>query len=533
MTTNTPIYDIAIVGYGPVGQTLATLLGRRGWQVLVLDKQSVLYPLPRACHLDHEAMRILQQMGIADQIIDAIVPAREYLLLRQDLSVLSNLPRNWQTPSGWESSYHFYQPDIEGIFDHTARSTPGVTVRQSSNVTTLVEHDSHIDLLIEGASQPARAKFVIGADGANSLVRQHAKIDREDLGFEATWVVVDVQMNPGATHPDVPDTGQILDPTLPSHMAWLGADYYRWEFMIVDGGDPVFAAQPENIWPRLNRWISEESATLLRSTTYTFRSLLANIFNNGRVLLAGDAAHLMPPFMGQGMVSGMRDAITLSWTLDMVLKGIAPQSFLDSYTACRKPHVTQYISESIRVGQLVCETDPIKAQKRDRVLEAQKESTPPFQPPLGAGFISDELGGRLAVQPRIANHGNQLLDDVLGAGFTLLSRTEENFSNLSPTTREDLEYLEVTLARITSDNSADTTGDHATLVETEDRFGTWLADVGATWVIVRPDGYVFATGAGSNQLAYAVSHLRSYITCSPAPLATSQAVINVEDKVGA
>ena len=192
---------------------LATLLGRQGWSVLVLEKQSVLYPLPRACHLDHEAMRILQAMGIAEEINAAVVPAREYLLLRADLSVLSDLPRDWQTPSGWEASYHFYQPDIEGIFDAAAKSTPGVTVRQSTTVRTVSDLGDRVALTLDGCAEPVFARFVVGADGANSLVREQTGISRDDLGFQATWVVVDVEMKDGAKSPDVPDTGQVLDPS--------------------------------------------------------------------------------------------------------------------------------------------------------------------------------------------------------------------------------------------------------------------------------------------------------------------------------
>ncbi|MBX7444381.1 MULTISPECIES: bifunctional 3-(3-hydroxy-phenyl)propionate/3-hydroxycinnamic acid hydroxylase [unclassified Arthrobacter] len=502
-------YDVAIVGYGPVGQTLATLLGRQGWSVLVLDKQAGLYPLPRACHLDHEAMRILQAMAISKEINDAIVPAREYLLLRADLSVLSNLPRGWETPSGWESSYHFYQPDIEGIFDATAKSTPGVTVRQATNVRTVSDLGDRIELKVDGGTEPIRARFVVGADGANSLVREQAGIARDDLGFEATWVVIDVEMKAGAKAPKVPDTGQVLDPAQPSHMAWLGGDHYRWEFMIVDGDDPVEAAKPENVWSKLRRWITPETATLLRSTTYTFQSLVASTFNRGRVLLAGDAAHLMPPFMGQGMISGMRDAMTLSWTLNKVLTGTAPIEFLDAYTDSRRPHVTEYIAESVRVGQMVCETDPAKAAERDRKLEAQTEAKPPFQPRLGAGFVDGPLGGRLAVQPRIAGAQDVLLDDLLGSSLTLLTVQPEVLDSLSATAKSHLELLDVSVAAICAGPAGATP---RRFVEQGSRFADWLGAADAEWVLVRPDAYVFDAGKGAGALEESIDQLRAYIT---------------------
>lgn len=504
-------YDVAIVGYGPVGQTLATLLGRQGWSVLVLDKQAGLYPLPRACHLDHEAMRILQAMGISEEINAAIVPAREYLLLRADLSVLSNLPRGWETPSGWESSYHFYQPDIEDIFDATAKSTPGVTVHQSTNVRTVSDLGNRVALTLDGGEEPIFARFLVGADGANSLVREQAGIARDDLGFEATWVVVDVEMKEGATAPDVPDTGQVLDPAQPSHMAWLGGDHYRWEFMIVDAADPVEAAKPENVWPKLRRWITEDTATLLRSTTYTFHSLVASTFNQGRILLAGDAAHLMPPFMGQGMISGMRDALTLSWMLNKVLKGTAPIEFMDAYTESRRPHVTEYIAESVRVGQMVCETDPVKAAERDRKLEAQTEANPPFQPQLGAGFVDGPLGGRLAVQPRIASNKGVLLDNVLGSSLTLLTVRPDVLGGLSGSAKRHLELLNVSVAAITG-QPAEASPGAGSLVEQGSRFADWLGAADADWVVVRPDAYVFDAGKGTEALEESIDKLLAYVT---------------------
>ncbi|GAA2011295.1 bifunctional 3-(3-hydroxy-phenyl)propionate/3-hydroxycinnamic acid hydroxylase [Microbacterium ulmi] len=497
--------DVAIVGYGPVGQSLAILLGRLGWRVVAFDRQPELYPLPRACHLDHEAMRILQAMGIADAVHEAIVPAREYLLLRADLSVLSDLPRGWRTPTGWEASYHFFQPDIEGIFDRAATSTPGVRIRQGVEVRTIESTAQEVVLTVGAPGSPGtetvRATFAIGADGANSFVRRALGIGEEDLGFEATWVVNDVEVHEGRSLPDVPDTGQVLDPAQPRHMAWLGGRHYRWEFMLSPGADPVQAAAPEAVWPTLSRWVDPSTADLLRSAAYTFRSLVADTFRSGRVMLAGDAAHLMPPFMGQGMVSGMRDAATLAWMLDLVLRGSAPVAFLDAYTRSRRPHVLAFIRQSMEVGLLVCETDPVKAAARDRVLAAQIETPPPFQPAVTA-FVGDHpLAGTIAVQPRIANRDGRLLDDVLGFRFALLSPAA---IDVGADVAAALRRLGAATAVIRPRGSAPSEGD---LVEADRRFTDWLAASGADWVLVRPDGYVATAGAGAESLEESLASL--------------------------
>ena len=492
-------YDVAIVGYGPVGQALATLLGRRGRSVVVFDKQPGLYPLPRACHIDHEGMRILQAMGIADEVAAAIVPAREYLMLRSDLSVISDLPRVWETPSGWEPSYHFYQPDVEGLFDAAAKATPGVAVRQATAVHTVREESDGVVLTVGDDGEEVRARYVIGADGANSLVRTQAGIGREDLGFEATWVVVDVEIAEGAPALNVPDTGQVLDPAQPRHMAWLGGRHYRWEFMIVDGADPAEASLPENVWPKLSQWVDPATSTLLRSTAYTFGSLVAETFRAGRVLLAGDAAHLMPPFMGQGMVSGLRDAASLAWILDLVLTGRADEGFLDAYTETRRPHVLAYIAESVRVGQMVCETDPERARVRDAELEAQTQSPPPFQPLAGSLYLRGPLAGTIAVQPRV---GGRLLDDVLGPAFTVLTVDGSDLAGLNAGGQGAIGALGLVTAVLAEGEGP---GIHT---PDDDRFANWLSAADATWTLVRPDGYVYAAGRGADALGGALAALR-------------------------
>lgn len=495
--------DVAIVGYGPVGQSLATLLGRLGWSVVVFDRQAGLYPLPRACHLDHEAMRILQSMGIADEIDAAIVPVREYLLLRADLTVLSDLPRGWETPTGWEPSYHFFQPDIEGIFDRAAKATPGVTVRQGVEVRGIRDRGDDVVLTVgapdSGDDEEVSARFVIGADGANSFVRQAMGIVQEDLGFEATWVVNDVELHEGVPALDVPDTGQVLDPVQPRHMAWLGGRHYRWEFMLVGGEDPVAATRPEAVWEKLGRWVDPSTADLLRSAAYTFRSLVAETFARGRIALAGDAAHLMPPFMGQGMVSGMRDAATLAWMVDLVLRGSVPVSALRLYTEGRRAHVTAFMRQSMEVGLMVCETDPVRARERDRALEAQTHTPPPFQPSVTAFVGSHPLAGTLAVQPRIANREGARLGDVLGFRFALISRA--GLAGLSPRSQDVLARWNAVSAviRPASEAQDDDLLD-AELIETGDRFTRWLTEADADWVLVRPDGYVADAGRGTAEL---------------------------------
>src|SRR5690606_28048662 len=197
----------------------------------------------------------------------------------------------------------------------------------------------------------------------------------------------------------------------------------------------------------------------------------ADAFNRGRIALAGDAAHLMPPFMGQGMVSGLRDAATLSWMLDLVLRDAAPTAFLDEYTSSRRTHVTDYIAESVRVGQLVCETDPVKAAERDRILEAQTEAAPPFQPPITGFLLPGSLSGYLSVQPRIADRDGALLDDVLGHGFAILTIDAADLEGLTHDVRGVADSIGAQVALIrTAESEARSTAAGRVLTEEGTRF---------------------------------------------------------------
>jgi 2-polyprenyl-6-methoxyphenol hydroxylase-like FAD-dependent oxidoreductase len=495
--------DVIIVGYGPVGQTLAALLGQSGHRVVVCERRSGRYETPRAGHFDHEIMRVFQQLGVAEEVLRVADPARLYEFLDPDGSVVSRLPRDWAAPSGWDASYHFYQPELEEVLDEAVRRQASVEVRFESNVVGIrQESDDVVVELEDGGTLSAR--YVIGADGANSGIRTLSGIGTQDLGFQADWLVVDVKPLPGAAHIDIPDTGQVLDPARPSHMGRVSQRYFRWEFMLVEGDDPREITEPDRIWQLLAPWIDPSQGTLIRQTVYTFRSIVADTFRDGSVLLAGDAAHLMPPFLGQGMCSGIRDAATLGWMLDLVLRGSARDELLDDYTAARRSHVLAYIEESVRIGTVVCETDPVLAAQRRATLMASTEIPPPFEPSIGAGFrAGDPLAGALAVQPVLeARDGaTGLSDDVLGAGFTLLSVAEPN-----PETAASIADLQHEI-----DLRVGILGSGG-LSEVGDALVDWLTGGGVVAAVVRPDFYVFGTAATTQDVPGLLADLRASLS---------------------
>ena len=468
--------DVAIVGFGPVGQAMAILLGRAGHRVAAFERFDAIYDLPRAVHFDHEIMRLLQGLGVGDDIADEVLPVREYRWFGADGEPLMTLEPALPALSGWEPDYMFFQPALEAALERRARSLPSVSVERGCAVTGLEQDGDGVTLRAGG--RDVRARWVIGADGANSFVRSAVGIERRDLGFAERWLVVDVEpYDMGAL--DLPRACQWCDPKRPVTHIQSGPRHRRWEFMLLPGEDPadLTARAGELLAP----WFGPGDGELLRSTVYEFRSMLAERMRAGRVLLIGDAAHLTPPFLGQGMCSGMRDAANLAWKLDLVLRGRAGDALLDTVDPERQGQNEQIIELAVHLGRFLCELDPVKAGERDAMLRAAGAPAAIELAPLagGVGRGDDPLAGRLAAQGRLA--GDRLLDDVTGGGFTLITRAGDPRAGLGDGQLADLASVGAQLVSLDDDGDG--------------RMSAWLDHHEAHAVLVRPDFYVFGSAS--------------------------------------
>lgn len=515
--------DVAIVGYGPVGQALAALLGRAGHRVAVFERFKEIYRLPRAVHLDHEAMRLLQRLDLAEALAGEMVPVRDYQWFGADGEPLLRFDTDTPAPSGWAADYMFFQPELEHAIDRHACALANVGVERGWVAEGLVNAPDSIELALRRVTEPeagrlavtgdtrtVRARWLVGADGANSFIREASGIGRRDLGFRERWLVVDAEPNDMAALAHLPVASQWCDPRRPTTIVQSGPRHRRWEFMLLPDEQPRDFEDPERVWGLLEPWYRPEDGTLTRSAVYEFRSMLADRMREERTLLVGDAAHLTPPFLGQGLCSGLRDAANVAWKLDLALRGLASEELLETVELERQPQNEAVIGLAVALGQIVCQLDPQAAAERDATL--RQAGPPPAleMPPLTDGILhrsldGDPLAGKLSVQGVVARAGREgRFDDVVGGGFQLIVAGGDPFEQLSGEQRALIETLEVSVA------SLDAEGPHG-VRDSEGRLTTWLAEHDLHAVLVRPDFYVFGSAASTEELAALLDDLRTQL----------------------
>ncbi|HEX4188626.1 MAG TPA: bifunctional 3-(3-hydroxy-phenyl)propionate/3-hydroxycinnamic acid hydroxylase [Solirubrobacteraceae bacterium] len=527
--TRSPEFDVAIVGYGPVGQALAALLGRAGHRVGVFERYREIYRLPRAVHLDHEIMRLLQELDLAEPLAAEMIPVHDYQWFGADGEPLLRFDVGGLAPSGWETDYMFFQPELERAVDRHACAERGVSIERGWVAEGLTQTDSGARLLLRrcveeeagrlaltGEARSVSARWLIGADGANSLVREAAGIGRRDLGFQERWLVVDTEPNDMEALANLPIASQRCDPSRPTTIVQSGPSHRRWEFMLLPGEQPSDFEDPDRVWALLEPWYRPEDGALTRSAVYEFRSMLADQMRTGRVLLVGDAAHLTPPFLGQGLCSGLRDAANVAWKLDLVLRGIASEELLDTVDPERQPQNEAIIRLAIELGRVLCQLDPQLAAERDEMLRQADPPPAPALPPLGGGALhgageADPLAGRLSVQGLVARAGHEgRFDDVVGRGFQLIVAGGDPLAALDAERRRLVELLDVRVATLDADAPQG-------VRDLDGRLTGWLSAHQAHAVIVRPDFYVFGSAAAAEELPGLLDDLTSQLHLTSTP----------------
>jgi len=448
--------DVAIVGGGPVGTLLAILLGKKGKRVTLIERWSKAYGRPRAVTYDHEIARILATLGI-DSDNDPAINYHDELYYWKDTQGENLQIVDWQSTSasGWRVRYWFNQPDLEvrltGIADNypnvqQLRGWQGVGLTQDSDGVTLSLKKNPEEAGLDGESRTLRAKFVVGADGANSFVRESLAIENEDRGYFFDWLILD--MIPKGPYEMKPAQWQLCDPKRPTTIVPGGPGRRRWEYMLLPG----------------------ESVEEMQA--------------------------------GEGMCAGMRDAVALGWRLNQILEGKSGPELLDSYTTERVEHAKHYINFSQELGKIICISDEQQAAERNARMKADLAARNNAPVPTdicqlgpGAWCASAAHGGELSVQGVVEVQGRRdRFDQIVGQGWVLIGLESDPTAALREEQREQLKLLDGLSVRIGLPGIA------CDAIDIVGTYSRWLESINARYVLLRPDFYVAATANSAEEL---------------------------------
>jgi 3-(3-hydroxy-phenyl)propionate hydroxylase len=486
-------FDVCVIGCGPVGAAAAILLAREGLSVVVLDRSPAVYDLPRAVYLDGESVRAFQRVGLAEPIVDTLQPPRDL-----DAAWFTDSQRQQRFgvemppygTNGWRDGAFFDQPGLEARLRELIAREQNIDLRLGCEVTGFVQDRSAVTLdvtdLSDGSRQSLRASWTIACDGASSFVRRTLGIPWESLGYDHDWLVVDIVTDHLDDLPMV--TMQVCDPTRLTTYICGKDPYRRWEFRLLPGETREEMSRPERVMELIDPWIARGRYEIRRAVVYQFHAATAARWREGRLFLAGDAAHQTPPFLGQGLNAGWRDVVNLAWKLPLVKSGAAPDSLLDTYAAERDAHAHELVDWAVAVGRLMdaladLEAGRLEGAPPDDLMRSgygQGRTAPPLREGLVVGEQVSDAGvtGYLFNQPTVADATGReaMLDEWLGRGFAVVGRDAASLA-MNDASRAVLRRLGAGLVDLSKYSL---------------RKGQWdrlLSSHAAA--IVRPDRYVF------------------------------------------
>ena len=499
-------YDVAIVGYGPVGVTAANLLGQMGLNVVVVERDPDIYARARAISTDEEVLRIWQQVGLADRLNADMQPGDGINFVDADGVSFARL-RAVSRGNGHPPQQFIYQPALEKVLRAGVDRFPNVSILLQHECLRVVQRSDHVELMLADLTvdefRRIRASYVIAADGGSSAIRGQLGIGFSGRTYAERWIVIDTKVL--KVWPGHDRLRFHCNPARPTVDCPTPLGHHRWEFPVRDDEDERDLLHEEEIWKVLHaQGIDEDHVKILGFACYSHHVRFADRWRAGRVFLAGDAAHAMPPWIGQGMCAGVRDVANLCWKLGAVLQGKLPESVLDSYQAERLPHVKDVTNRAVKTGNLIIERRRWRAAVRNHFFRAATKL--PYtltwlrnhrwlpDARYRDGLIANNGNGAtgwLIPQPWVIDEKGDTvrLDDVIGGRWTVLHLgARSDF--------DDWRNVGVPVLKI---SPADTAPCPDAIVDSDGSLSRWLAKKGASTVVVRPDGFVYA-GTKDGQL---------------------------------
>ncbi|MCZ1002357.1 bifunctional 3-(3-hydroxy-phenyl)propionate/3-hydroxycinnamic acid hydroxylase [Streptomyces mirabilis] len=496
--------DVVIVGLGPVGATAANLAHDLGLRVEAFDRAPHIEARPRAIGFDHEAMRVFAGFGLADAISDHIMPYRPSEYHNGSGQVIKRIgtapPPH---PLGWAPNYVFLQPRLEGALRQRLDRSDNVELHLGTEVTDVQLGDDGATVEVvdaTGRRRTLRARYVLACDGGSSPLRRRFGLSMDDLEFDQPWLVVDLLLRPGA-RARLPRTNvQYCETARPSTFIVGPGNHRRWEFMINPYERPEDVSHPDFIRTLLSRWLAHGDYDLWRAATYRFHALVLEQWRTQGLFFLGDAAHMTPPFLAQGMCQGIRDASNLMWKLALHLRGDTSERLLDTYQCERAPHVRHVTLVAKEFGHVICERDEATAAKRDADLLAELKATPEgtirqsLIPGLLAGFLAPErfpARGDILPQPTVTDSRGRtgLLDEYTGSTFRLVIRhgTDAAAAESAVCAHRAGGGFPIRVVRLV----AETPAGQDEYREEEQLLDAWMRRHSCGAVLARPDHYVF------------------------------------------
>jgi len=518
------IYDVVITGAGPTGLTLANILGLAGIQVLVIERNESTVSAPRAVSIDDESLRTMQAIGLVEEVMrDVAADYGSHYFDRRNRCFLRVEPTTREY--GFPRRNAFTQPALERTLLEGARRFPNVSLCFSRTVESFTEMGDCILLRTkhsDGSEKELRCRYLVGCDGARSTLRKQIGAAMVGGTYPQRWLIVDL----ASTRERLRQTRVVCDPARPFLTLPGPHGIRRYEFMLRDHEEEALATDPKFVRDLLLAHGPDADSPVVRRQVYTFHALIADRWNAGRVFLAGDAAHLSPPFAGQGMNSGIRDAFNLGWKLAAVIQGSFDKRLLDTYFEERAPHARELIQLAVRMGQIMMPRSRVHAwltQTGFRLMRfapaiqsyfAQMKYKP--KPYYRRGFIADRradrLTGRMIAQPIVEKLDRQQvpLDQLLGSGFSLVAFGPDAEQRLADSLKPVLPFPDLRRVAILPSIFNAQRPPLRGIEVARDLNGaiTHLAPIGATLLmLVRPDRYIAAATSEASADFFTLLHL--------------------------